>query len=292
MVKKFQSAGYVNLILRTRKELDLAEQTAVRNFFKKERPEYVILAAARVGGIGANMTFPADFLFQNTEIQNNVIWNAHLEGVKKFLFLGSSCIYPRNCLQPMKEEYLLDGKPEPTNEAYALAKISGLKLCEKIYEQYGKIFISCVPTNVYGERDHFDSNSSHVIPSLMRKMYAAKQGKEPYVSVWGSGEIKREFLFADDLADAIMWLMNNYNEKTFVNIGTGIDISIRDLAFLIKDIIGYKGELFFDKTKPDGMPSKLLDVTKINSLGWKHKINLTVGLKSAFEWFLKNYDNS
>jgi GDP-L-fucose synthase len=289
IVRELERIGCSNLILRTRDELDLTNQSAVTEFLKKEHPEYVILAAAKVGGIGANSSFPADFLFENLQIQNNVIWSAHLSGVKKLLFLGSSCIYPRNCPQPMKEEFLLDGKPEPTNEGYAIAKISGLKLCEKIYEQYGDKFISCMPTNIYGYNDNFDEKSSHVIPSLMQKMHLAKKNNDPKVIIWGSGETKREFLFVDDLAKAIVWLMNNYEDKEFVNIGTGIDISIKELANLLKDIVGYKGELIFDTTKPDGMPRKLLDVSKINNLGWKYSTELSDGLKDTYEWYKKEY---
>ncbi|MEK7087623.1 MAG: GDP-L-fucose synthase [Patescibacteria group bacterium] len=286
VVRKLKKDGYANLLVRTRGELNLIRQSAVEDFFKEEQPEYVILAAARVGGITANIESPADFLFENLEIQNNIIWNAHLSGVKKLLFLGSSCIYPRNCPQPMKEEYLLDGKPEPTNEGYSLAKISGLKLCEKIYEQYGKIFISCMPTNIYGERDNFDIKSSHVIPSLMQRMHKARLNNEKSVLVWGSGEARREFLFVDDLADAIVWLMNNYNDKQFINIGTGMDISIKELAFLIKKAVGYDGEIVFDKSKPEGMPRKLLDVTKINSIGWQYAIELNEGLEKTYKWYV------
>jgi GDP-L-fucose synthase len=291
IVRELERLGYSNLILRTRGELDLINQSAVTEFFKKEHPEYVILSAARVGGIEANSSFPADFLFENMQIQNNVIWSAHLSGVKKLLFLGSSCIYPRNCPQPMKEEFLLDGKPEPTNEGYAIAKISGLKLCEKIYEQYGDKFISCMPTNIYGYNDNFDEKSSHVIPSLMQKMHLAKKNNDSKVIIWGSGQTKREFLFVDDLANAIVWLMNNYDDKKFVNIGTGIDVSIKELANLLKDVIGYKGELIFDTTKPDGMPRKLLDVSKINNLGWKYSTELPDGLKDSYEWYKKEYDS-
>lgn len=285
IVRELKTLGYSNLVLRTRKELDLTHQASVADLFKKERPDYVILAAARVGGIVANMEHQADFLFENLEIQNNVIWNAHLYGVKKLMFLGSSCIYPRECSQPIREEYLLSGKPEPTNEGYALAKISGLKLCEKLYEQYGDKFISCMPTNLYGFHDNFDLQSSHVVPAIMQKMHTAKLNGDPEVSIWGSGEVKREFLFVDDLANAVVWLMNNYNEKGFVNVGTGADITIRELANLIKDAVDYKGVLVFDKTKPDGVRRKLLDVSKINALGWRYSTELADGLRKTYAWF-------
>ncbi len=289
IVRELANLGYSNLILKTREELNLLNQQAVSDFFKRERPDYVILAAARVGGIAANMAAPADFLFENLEMQNNVIWNAHLNGVKKLMFLGSSCIYPRNCPQPMKEEYLLDGKPEPTNEGYALAKISGLKLCEKLYEQYGDVFISCMPTNIYGVNDNFDEKSSHVIPSLIKRMHEAKNAGKSEVVVWGSGNTRREFLYVDDLAKAIVWLMNNYTDKQFVNIGTGTDISIKELAQLVKKTVGYEGNIIFDSTKPDGMPKKLLDVSKINNAGWKHSLELSVGLTRTYEWYKKNH---
>lgn len=290
ITRKFLEEGFTNLILKTRQEVNLLNQNEVKTFFETEKPEYVILSAAKVGGIKANMTSPADFLYENLQMQNNLIWAALKYDVKKLLFLGSSCIYPRECPQPMKEEYLLDGKPEPTNEGYALAKIAGIKLCEKIYDQYGKTFISCMPTNIYGENDNFDIESSHVIPALMRRMHEAKLNNSNEVVIWGSGESRREFLYVDDLADAVFWLMENYEEKQFLNVGTGKDVSIKELAFLIKEIIGYEGELIFDITKPDGMPKKLLDVSKINSLGWKYKIELEDGLKKTFDFFLEKYE--
>ncbi|MEI8361409.1 MAG: GDP-L-fucose synthase [bacterium] len=288
IVRKLKSAGFNNLVLKTRKDLDLLSQTDVQAFFDANRPEYVILSAARVGGIKANLTYPADFLFENLQIQNNIIWSAHSMGVKKLLFLGSSCIYPRSCPQPMKEEYLLDGKVEPTNEGYALAKIAGIKLCEKINEQFNENFISCMPTNIYGYNDNFNLESSHVIPALLRRMQEAKDSNANEVVIWGSGETRREFLFVDDLAEAIYWLMLNYNERQFLNIGTGQDVSIKELAFLIKDIVGYQGQLVFDITKPDGMPRKLLDVTNTSSLGWKYETQLKKGIELTYEWFLKN----
>jgi GDP-L-fucose synthase len=287
IVRKFKKEGFKNLVLRSRQELDLLDQKAVRKFFLEERPKYVIDCAARVGGIKANMTYSADFLYENMEIQNNIVWSALQNGVKKLLFLGSSCIYPRNCPQPMKEEYFMDGKVEPTNEGYALAKISGMKLCEKIYEQYGRCFISCMPTNIYGENDNFNQDSSHVIPALIGRMHEAKIKNLSKVTIWGSGISRREFLYVDDLADAILWLMKNYNEKQFLNIGTGKDISIKELAEEIKKVVGYDGQLVFDTTKPDGMPKKLLDVSKINALGWKHKISFEDGLKMTYEYFLE-----
>jgi len=295
ILRKFQKEGFKNLIFKSRQELDLLDQKAVRDFFSREKPEYVVLSAARVGGIKANSAYPADFLYENLEIQNNVIWSALKNDVKKFLFLGSSCIYPRECPQPMKEEYFLDGKVEPTNEGYALAKIAGMKLCEKICDQYGKTFISCMPTNIYGENDNFDQNSSHVIPALIGRMHEAKINNLPEVVIWGSGVSRREFLYVDDLADALHWLMENYDEKRFLNIGTGEDVSIKELAEMIREIVGYGGELVFDVTKPDGMPKKLLDVSKINALGWKHKTSLDEGLKMAYKHFLdsdkKNNEN-
>ncbi|MCK4554134.1 GDP-L-fucose synthase [Candidatus Parcubacteria bacterium] len=287
VLRKFKKENFSNIILTMRKELNLLDQKAVELFFKKEKPEYVILSAARVGGIKANMAYPADFLYENLQIQNNIIWSAYRNNVKKLLFLGSSCIYPRNCPQPMKEEYFLDGKLEPTNEGYALAKIVGIKLCEKIYEQYGKEFISCMPTNIYGENDNFDPELSHVIPALIRRMHEAKINNLKKVVIWGSGNSRREFLHVDDLADAIFWLMKNYKEKQFLNIGAGEDVSIKELALIIKNVIGYNGELAFDAAKPDGMPRKLLDVSKMDNLGWRYQISLKQGLKKTYEWFLK-----
>ena len=288
---KFKKEGYKNLVLKTRAELDLFDQSTVKNFFKKEKPEFVILSAAKVGGIKANMTFPADFLFENLQIQTNVIWSALQSKVKKLLFLGSSCIYPKACSQPMKEEFFMTGPVEPTNAGYAIAKIAGMELCSKIYEQYHQTFISCMPTNIYGEKDNFDPESSHVIPGLIRRMHEAKVNKLKSVTIWGSGKSRREFLYVGDLADAVFWLMKNYNEKQFLNIGCGEDISIKELAFLIKEIVEYKGELLFDITKPDGMPRKLLDVTKIFNLGWKPKIPLKQGLLKEYQWFLSEYDS-
>lgn len=287
ITRKFLKKGFTNLILKTRQELDLLNQKEVEKFFTDEKPEYVILSAAKVGGIKANSTYQADFLYENLQIQNNVIWSALKHDVKKLLFLGSSCIYPRECSQPIKEEYLLNGKPEPTNEGYAIAKIAGMKLCEKIYEQYGKKFISCMPTNLYGENDNFNLETSHVIPALIRKIQEAKINKDKKVSIWGSGNAIREFLYVDDLADAIFLLMDKYENKQFLNIGTGQGITIKELAFLIKEIVGYKGDLFFDTNMPDGMPKKILDISKILNIGWKPKIELKKGLQKTYKYFLK-----
>ena len=275
-------------MLKTSKELDLTDQDLVHKFFDKEKPEYVILSAAKVGGIKANMTRPAEFLYDNLQIQNNVIWGAHVTNVKKLLFLASSCIYPRDSEQPMKEEYFLNGKLEPTNEGYALAKIAGIKLCEKIHEQFEQIFISCMPTNIYGPRDNFDMESSHVIPGLMRRMHEAKTNKLEEVVVWGSGDSRREFLYVDDLADAVYWLMNNYSEKEFLNIGTGVDISIKELAYTLKEIVGFEGNLTFDRSKPDGMPRKMLDVSKMEKRGWQYKTEFKKGLQDTYKWFLES----
>lgn len=285
IVRCLKRKGYHNLLLKEKSELDLMNQQLVRKFLHKENPEYVILSAARVGGIEANITYPAEFLYENLQIQNNIIWGAHEIHVKKLVFLGSSCIYPRQCPQPMKEEYLLDGKPEPTNEGYALAKIAGIKLCEKIYEEYGEQFISCMPTNIYGKNDNFDQNSSHVIPALMSRMHKAKKNGSDSVIIWGSGKSRREFLYVDDLADAVVFLLENYGQKMFLNIGTEEDISIRDLSFLLKEVVGYRGKLVFDITKPDGMPKKLLDSSRIHSLGWRQRIDLKTGLDLTYTFY-------
>lgn len=286
IVRNLQRHGYTNILYRSRSELDLMDQEQVLEFFRSERPEYVVDSAAKVGGIKANMTYPAEFLYENLQIQNNLIWSAKKSEVKKFLFLGSSCIYPRDCAQPMKEEYFMQGKPEPTNEAYAYAKISGMKLCEYIYEQYKMNFISCMPTNVYGENDNFDLESSHVIPALMRRIHEAQEANDPEVVIWGTGESRREFLHVDDVAEAITFLLETYESKQFLNIGTGEDVSIFELANIIKDIVGYQGTLIFDSTKPDGMPKKLLDVTKINNLGWKHEVALIEGIERTYAWYV------
>lgn len=288
IVRKLHEKGYTNLILKKKDELNLLDQVAVLNFFKTEKPECVIDSAAKVGGIKANMTYPAEFLYENLQIQNNLIWSAKETGVKKFLFLGSSCIYPRESPQPMREEYFSDGRPEPTNEAYAYAKIAGMKLCEYIYDEYAMNFISCMPTNIYGENDNFDPETSHVIPSLIRRIHEAKINNDPEVTIWGTGISRREFLHVDDLADAIVWLLANYDKKQFLNVGTGEDISVKELAEQIKELVGYQGSLVFDATKPDGMPKKLLDVSRIHEANWHHNIELKEGLRRTYDWYLVN----
>lgn len=288
IVKNLQSKGYHNIIARTHKELDLINQEVVNKFFKDERPDYVFLAAAKVGGINANNTYPADFIYQNLQIQNNVIHCAHEYKVKKLMFLGSSCIYPRECPQPIKEEYLLSGYLEPTNEAYAIAKISGLKMCQFYKKQYGDNFISCMPANLYGPNDNFDLENSHVIPALIRKFHEAKVNNMPYVEIWGSGMPLREFLYVDDMADACIFLMNNYNGIEHVNIGTGDEISICELSRLIKEIVGFKGELLFNSEKPNGTPRKLTDVSKLHGIGWRYKFKLEEGIRLTYKWYTTN----
>ncbi|WP_099771636.1 GDP-L-fucose synthase [Mesotoga sp. H07.pep.5.3] len=285
IMRKLESEGYKNIVTRTFEELDLTDQKATREFFEKERPEYVFLAAAKVGGIQANSTFPADFIYINLMIECNVIKASHEFGVKKLLFLGSSCIYPKMALQPIKEEYLLSGYLEETNEPYALAKISGMKMCQYFNKQYGTNFISVMPTNLYGPNDNFDPNTSHVLPALIRKFHEAKVNNAPYVEIWGTGTPRREFLFVDDLADACLFLMKNYSGNDFFNVGTGEDVTIRELAELIEEVVGYKGELKFDTSKPDGTPRKLLDVTRIHKAGWRHRTELKGGLESTYGWF-------
>ena len=289
IMRKLRSEGYTNIITRTFEELDLTDQRATRGFFEKERPEYVFLAAAKVGGIQANNTYPADFIYINLMIECNVIKAAHEFGVKKLLFLGSSCIYPKMAPQPIKEEYLLSGYLEETNEAYALAKISGLKMCQYFNKQYGTNFISVMPTNLYGPNDNFDLQTSHVLPALIRKFHEAKINNIPYVEIWGTGTPRREFLYVDDLADACLFLMKNYSGNDFFNIGTGEDITIKELAEMISEVVGYKGELKFDTSKPDGTPRKLLDVSRIHKAGWSHKTELLNGLRRTCEWFSKSY---
>ncbi|ONI48027.1 GDP-fucose synthetase [Candidatus Epulonipiscium fishelsonii] len=280
--------GYTNLITRTRQELDLQNQQAVADFFSTEKPEYVFLAAAHVGGIHANNTYPADFIMKNLQIECNVIDSSYKNKVKKLLFLGSSCIYPKLCEQPMKEEYLLNGELEKTNEAYAIAKIAGLKMCEYYNKQYGTNFISVMPTNLYGPNDNFDLENSHVLPALLRKVHEAKLNNSPTIEVWGSGKPLREFLYVKDMAEACIYIMENYNETPFLNIGTGVEISIRDLAETIKDVVGYDGQLVFNADKPDGTPRKLLDVSKLHNLGWRHKIDLKEGIEKTYEWYLRD----
>ncbi len=288
IVRNLEENGFTNIITKSSKELDLRNQQAVFEFFETEKPEYVFLAAAKVGGIHANSTYPAEFIYDNMMIQNNVIHAAYLNKVEKLFFLGSSCIYPKLAPQPLKEEYLLTGALEPTNEAYAIAKISGLKMCEFYKKQYGCNFISAMPTNLYGINDNFNLQNSHVLPALLRKFIEAKQNNASEVVVWGSGTPMREFLFVDDLAEACVFLMQNYNEAETVNIGTGEDVTIKELAETIKNTVGFEGELVFDTTKPDGTPRKLLDVSKINNLGWKHKVNLQEGIEKTLDWVIQN----
>ena len=286
IMRALQRRGYRNIIVRSRSELDLRDRQAVWDFFESERPEYVYLAAAKVGGIWANMTYPVEFLQDNLYIELNVISAAYAFGVKKLLFLGSSCIYPRLAPQPIKEEYLLTGALEPTNQPYAIAKIAGIELVNAYRRQYGVPFISAMPTNLYGPGDNFDLETSHVLPALLRKMHEAKLRGEPTVTVWGTGTPRREFLHVDDLAEACLFLMDRYDDSVPINIGTGEDISIRELAELIRDIVGFGGEIVFDPTKPDGMPRKLLDVSRITDLGWKPKISLREGIEMTYRWYV------
>ena len=288
IVRKLKAEGYDNLVMRTSSELDLRDGVAVKAFFESEQPEYVFLAAAKVGGIWANSHYPADFIYSNLFIQLNIIHNSYLFGIKKLLFLGSSCIYPKFALQPMKEDYLLTGILEPTNEAYAVAKIAGIKMCEAYNHQYGTNFISVMPTNLYGPNDNFDLENSHVLPALIRKFHEAKESGAPSVVVWGTGSPRREFLHVDDLADACIFLMNNYDNSELINIGVGEDLTIKELALLIKEVVGFEGELLFDESKPDGMAQKLLDVSKINSLGWKAEIGLREGIEATYRWYCEN----
>jgi len=284
--RKLTKEGFSNIITRTSKELDLRDQQAVQQFFDQEKPDYVFLAAAKVGGIVANNTYRADFLYENLAIQNNVIHQSYKHGVTKLMFLGSSCIYPKLAPQPLKEDYLLTGLLEETNEPYAIAKIAGIKMCEAYRAQYGCNYISVMPTNLYGFNDNYHPENSHVLPALIRRFHEAKINGTPEVTIWGSGSPLREFLFADDLAEACYFLIENYDEPQLVNIGTGEDISIKDLALLVKKVLAYEGTLTFDSTKPDGTPRKLMDVSKLHKLGWKHTIELEQGIKLAYEDFL------
>lgn len=278
-------AGYTNIVSRSSKELDLRNQAAVAHFFETEKPDYVFLAAAKVGGIVANNTYRAEFLHDNLCIQNNIIHQSYLNGVKKLMFFGSSCIYPKLAPQPLKEDYLLTGLLEPTNEPYAIAKIAGIKMCEAYRDQYQCNYISVMPTNLYGYNDNYHPENSHVLPALIRKFHEAKEKQQPEVEIWGSGTPLREFMFADDLASAALFLMQHYNEKQFVNIGVGHDISIKDLAYLVKKVIGYEGELVFNTSKPDGTPRKLMDVSLLHGLGWKHQVELEEGIALAYQDF-------
>lgn len=288
IVRGLQKNGYTNIIGKTHKELDLLNPIEVENFFKEEKIEYVFLAAAKVGGIYANSTYPADFIYKNLQIQNNVIGNAYKYGVKKLMFLGSSCIYPKMCPQPIKEEYLLSGYLEETNEAYALAKIAGLKMCEYFNKQYGTNFISVMPTNLYGPYDNFHPENAHVMPALIRRFHEAKVSGTKEVVVWGSGTPLREFLYSEDMADACIYLMENYEGNDFFNIGTGKEITIRGLAELIKEVVGYEGEIVWDTTKPDGTPRKLLDASRLEKTGWEYKMELKDGIREAYKWFIEN----
>ena len=288
IVRALRSQGYQNPVFKTSGELDLRDQLAVEQFFASERPDYVFLAAAKVGGILANSTYKADFLYDNLMIQNNVIHQSYNHQVKKLLFLGSSCIYPKMAPQPLKEEYLLTGPLEPTNDAYAVAKIAGIKMCEAYRLQYGCDFISAMPTNLYGPNDNYDLQNSHVLPALIRKFHEAKEEGKPAVEIWGTGSPRREFMHVDDLAKAAIFLMQEYSDFMFVNIGTGTDIDIKSLALLIKEIVGYQGELQFDTTKPDGTPRKLLDISRLKSLGFQSKISLREGIQSVYADFLNS----
>tara|TARA_R110001592_G_scaffold325782_4_gene606177 strand:+ start:66336 stop:67280 length:945 start_codon:yes stop_codon:yes gene_type:complete len=286
-----EKAGYTNLVYRTSKELNLINQADTNAFFEKEKPKHVIVAAAKVGGILANNIYRADFLYDNLMIASNVMHAAHVNGVDKLLFLGSTCIYPKMAPQPLKEEYLLTDVLEPTNEPYAIAKIAGIKLCENYKRQYGCNFISAMPTNLYGPNDNYHPENSHVLPALIRKVHEAKANNTPSITIWGTGSPKREFLHVDDLAEGCLFLMNNYDGEQFVNLGTGVDVSILELTELIKEVVGYEGTIEKDTTKPDGTPRKLTDVGLVHSLGWKHKIDLKNGLKSVYQDFLDNIDH-
>ena len=288
IVRKLQGLGYTNLVLKTSAELDLRDQVKVADFFAKEKPEYVFLAAAKVGGIVANNTYRADFLYENLAIQNNIIHASFVNKVKKLQFLGSSCIYPKLAPQPLKESYLLSGYLEETNEPYAIAKIAGIKMCEAYRAQYGCDFISVMPTNLYGPNDNYDLENSHVLPAMIRKFHEAKERGDASMTLWGTGSPMREFLHADDLAEACVYLMESYSDSELVNIGTGIDVTIKELAETVKQIVGFEGEINWDTTRPDGTPRKLMDVSKLHSLGWKHKIELKDGIALAYQDFLTN----
>ncbi len=287
IIRRLKKEGFFNIIAPSSKELDLRNQAHVNAFFENEHPEYVFIAAARVGGIIANSTYRAEFLYDNLAIQSNIIHAAYQNNVGKLLFLGSSCIYPKLAPQPLKEEYLLTGLLEPTNEPYAIAKIAGIKLVEAYREQYGCNFISAMPTNLYGQGDNYNLQNSHVIPALIRKFHEAKQNGSPYTEIWGTGTSMREFMYVDDLADACLFLMKEYNDKLFINVGSGQEVSIRDLAYLVKEITGFGGEIKLDVSKPDGTPRKLMDSSRLHALGWKHKTNLKEGLEKAYSYFQK-----
>lgn len=288
IIRQLEAGGYENIIFRTSSELDLRNQAAVADFFAEQKPEYVFLAAAKVGGILANNIYRADFLYENLMIEANIIHSAYQQGVTKLLFLGSSCIYPKMAPQPLKEDSLLSGFLEQTNEPYAIAKIAGIKLCESYRSQYGANFISAMPTNLYGPNDNYDLQGSHVLPALIRKFHEAKVNGQPFVEVWGTGSPLREFMHADDLAEACVFLMNNYDGEQFVNVGTGEDLTIRNLAEMVKDVVGFEGELRWNTEKPDGTPRKLMDVSRLHAMGYKHKIDLQEGLEKTYQDFLKN----
>ncbi|MGV8877464.1 MAG: GDP-L-fucose synthase family protein [Sphingobacteriaceae bacterium] len=290
--RKLEKEGYQNLVFKTSQQLDLKNQQQTTDFFEQERPQYVFLAAAKVGGIIANNTYRADFLYENLQIQNNVIHSAFLSNVKKLMFLGSSCIYPKLAPQPLKEEYLLTGLLEPTNEPYAIAKIAGIKMCDAYRSQYGCNFISVMPTNLFGYNDNYHLQNAHVLPALIRRFHEAKESGATMITIWGTGKPLREFLFAEDLAEACYFLMQHYSDENPINIGTGHDISIEALAMLIKEIIGFKGHIFFDSSKPDGTPRKLMDVTKLTNLGWKYKVSLADGIRLAYTDFLERFYRS
>ena len=290
IVRHLKKNGYQNLLLKTHRELDLTDQQATKSFFQQERPDYVFIAAAKVGGIQANSMFPADFLYVNLMINANIIHAAHEVGVKKLLALGSSCIYPKFADQPLREEAFLDGKPEPTNEGYAIAKISALELVKFFHRQYGDPFISCMPTNIYGENDNFDLQGSHVIPAMIRKFHSAKMEGADSVTLWGTGSPLREFLYVDDLADACVFLMENYDEDEHINVGSGEEVSIKELAEMIKRSVGFEGDLIFDIDKPDGTPRKLLDTKKMLNMGWTYKVTLCEGIERSYQYFLENYN--
>ena len=286
ILRKLQETGHTNLVFRTSRKLDLRRQKRVEEFFEKEEPQFVFLAAGKVGGVMANTSFPAEFIYDNLMIETNVIHCAYKFRVEKLLFLGSSCIYPKDASQPMKEEYLLSGRLEPTNEPYAVAKIAGIKLCQSYNREYGTNFISVMPTNLYGPNDNFDLETSHVIPALIRKFHEAKINEKRFVEIWGTGSPRREFLYVDDLADACIFLIKHYGDSEIINVGTGKGISINELALMISEVVGFEGELRYDTTKPDGTPRKLLDISKINKLGWKARTDLREGIKATYHWFL------
>ncbi len=292
IVRNLESKGYNNIVTRTHKELDLKDQAGVNAFFDAEKPDVVVLAAAKVGGINANNTTPAEFAYENMQIQCNVIHAAHTHNVKKLLFLGSTCIYPRMAPQPIPEDALLTGPLETTNEAYAIAKISGLEMCKFYKRQYGDDYISCMPTNLYGPHDNYDLSGSHVMPAMIRKFHEAKVNNAPTVELWGTGTPLREFLYVDDMADACVFLLENYSGEQHVNIGTGVEVSIKELAEAVKETVGYTGDIVWNSDMPDGTPRKLTDVTKLHGLGWRHKVELSEGIKLSYDWFKENYSNA